>query len=178
VPFRNKNSADLQTYVEQMIAHQDRLRAFIYSLMPGSSHLDDVLQNTNAILWQKRGKFDINTNFSAWAFRIARYQTMHQLDRDKRDGRLVFSDDLLEAIAAPEPESQAHNHLLRALEACMEKLSDHQRSLIRARYTAGQSLEKHAEALGRSPGSLRIALHRIRDILKECVEDRLAKDSA
>lgn len=165
-----------------MIAHQDRLRAFIYSLMPGSPHLDDVLQNTNAVLWQKRGKFDINTNFTAWAFRIARYQTMHQLDRDKRDGRLVFSDELLETIASPESADQGpdqgHNHLLRALDSCMEKLSEHQRSLIRARYTAGQSLEKHAAAFGRSPGSLRIALHRIRDILKDCVEDRLAKDSA
>jgi len=161
-----------------MIAHQDRLRAFIYSLMPGSPHVGDVLQNTNAILWQKRGRFDIDTNFTAWAFRIARYQTMHQLDRDKRDGRLVFSDDLLETIAAPAPEDQSHNFLLKALDGCMEKLNDHQRSLIRARYSPGQSLDKHATALGRSPGSLRIALHRIRDLLKICVEDRLAKDSA
>lgn len=178
MPFRKKASANLQTYVEQMIAHQDRLRAFIYTLMPGSPDVGDVLQNTNAVLWQKRERFDINTNFTAWAFRIARYQTMHQLDRDKRDGRLVFSDDLLEAIAEPEPESQSHNRLLLALEGCMEKLSDHQRSLIRSRYTPGQSLEKLAAALGRSPGSLRIALHRIRDLLKICVEDRLAKESA
>lgn len=159
-----------------MIAHQDRLRAFIYSLMPGSPHVGDVLQNTNAVLWQKRERFDIDTNFTAWAFRIARYQTMHQLDRDKRDGRLVFSDELLETIAAP--EDQPHNHLLSALEGCLEKLNDHQRSLIRARYSPGQTLENHAETLGRSPGSLRIALHRIRDLLKTCVEDRLATDSA
>jgi len=178
VPFRKNKSADLQAYVEQMIAHQDRLRAFIYSLMPGSPHVGDVLQNTNAILWQKRGRFDINTNFTAWAFRIARYQTMHQLDRDKRDGRLVFSDELLETIAAPAPQDQTHNRLLRALDVCMEKLSDHQRSLISARYSPGHSLEKHAETLGRSPGSLRIALHRIRDLLKNCVEDRLAEESA
>jgi RNA polymerase sigma-70 factor (ECF subfamily) len=178
MPFRKNSSADLQTYVEQMIAHQDRLRAFIYSLMPGSTHIADVLQNTNAILWQKRGEFTADTNFTAWAFRIARYQTMHQLDRDKRDGRLVFSDELLETFAAPAPEDAIHNNLLRTLDDCMEKLTDHQRSLIRARYTPGQSLEKLAETLGRSPGGLRIALHRIRDLLKSCVEDRLAQDSA
>lgn len=176
--FRKTESIDLQVYVEMMIAHQDRMRAFIYSLMPGSPNVGDVLQNTNAVLWQKRGSFDVNTNFTAWAFRIARYQTMHQLDRDKRDGRLVFSDDLLEAIASPAPEDPVHNRLLQALDGCMDKLSDHQRSLIRARYSPGQSLEKLAETLGRSSGSLRIALHRIRDVLKICVEDSLAQDPA
>lgn len=161
-----------------MIAHQDRLRAFIYSLMPHSSHVGDVLQNTNAVLWQKREKFDPDTNFTAWAFKIARYQTMHQLDRDKRDGRLVFSDDLLESIAENSSEDPIQQGLMQALDGCMEKLTDHQRSLITARYSHGRSLEQYAEATGRSAGSLRIALHRIRDLLKNCVEDHLAQDPA
>ena len=175
--FNKDNSAELQNYVEQMIAYQDKLRAFIYSLMPGNPHVSDVLQNTNAVLWQKRAKFTPDTNFNAWAFKIARYQVMHQLDRDKRDGRLVFSEKLLEKIAEPPPQGRSHDHLLLALEKCVEKLNDHQRSLIHARYTPGHSLEKHAAELNRSPGSLRIALHRIRDLLKGCVEETLAADA-
>jgi len=175
--FRKTESINLQSYVEQMIAHQDRMRAFIYTLMPGSPHIDDVLQNTNVILWQKRAGFSADTNFTAWALRIARYQTMHQLDRDKRHGRLVCSDELLETIAEPTPEGRTHNHMMQALEVCLKKLTDQQRSLIQARYTPGQSLEKHAESIGRTPGSLRIALHRIRDLLKNCVEGRLASES-
>ena len=88
--FKSSQPGDFQAYVELMIAHQDSLRAFIYSLMPGSSDTDDVLQNTNAVLWQKRERFKAGTNFQAWAFKIARYQTRHQLDRYKRDGRLVI----------------------------------------------------------------------------------------
>jgi RNA polymerase sigma-70 factor (ECF subfamily) len=178
MPFRKNSSADLQTYVEQMIAHQDRLRAFIYSLMPGSTHIADVLQNTNAILWQKRGEFTADTNFTAWAFRIARYQTMHQLDRDKRDGRLVFSEELLQTIAESSIPDPTHHRMMQALEGCLAKLTDHQRALVTARYTHGHSLEKHAESTGRSAGSLRIALHRIRDLLKECVENRMSQDPA
>lgn len=161
-----------------MIAHQDKLRAFIYSLLPGNSQVHDVVQNTNAVLWQKRGKFKAGTNFTAWAFKIARIQVMHQLDRAKRDGRLVFSEKLIDTIAEDTRAGDSHDRLLRALEGCIGKLTDHQRSLIRARYTPGESLEKHAEELGRSPGSLRIALHRIRDVLKSCVENTLAGESA
>ena len=178
MPFRKENSPDLQVYVEQMIAHQDKLRAFIYSLMPGNPQVGDVLQNTNAVLWQKRSRFKAGTNFTAWAFKIARIQVMHQLDRAKRDGRLVFSGKLVDAIAEDTRSREAYDRVLRALENCMEKLTDHQRSLIRARYTPGQSLEKHASETGRSPGSLRIALHRIRDLLRRCVENTLAEESA
>ena len=161
-----------------MIAHQDKLQAFIYSLIPGDSHVGDVVQNTNAVLWQKRGSFKPGTNFTAWAFKIARIQVMHQLDRAKRDGRLVFSEKLIDTIAEGNNDGASHNRLLSALEECVGKLTDHQRSLIQARYTPGHSLEKHAEELGRSPGSLRIALHRIRDLLKSCVENTLAGESA
>ncbi|MCH7228387.1 sigma-70 family RNA polymerase sigma factor [Haloferula sp. A504] len=175
---RKDNSSELQSYVEQLIAHQDKLRAFIYSLLPGNSHVHDVLQNTNAVLWQKRGRFKADTNFTAWAFKIARIQVMHQLDRAKRDGRLVFSEKLIDTIAEDTHAGDNHDRLLRALEGCVEKLTDHQRTLIRARYTPGHSLEKQAEETGRSPGSLRIALHRIRDALKSCVEATLAGESA
>ncbi len=178
MPFRKRQPDELQAYVQQMIAHQDKLRAFIYSLMPGSPHVADVLQNTNAVLWQKRARFAADTNFTAWAFKIARYQVMHQFDRDKRDGNLVFSESTIERIADDTPQDGSHDRLLRALETCLGKLSDPQRSLINARYTPGNSLEKHAESLGRTPGSLRIALFRIRDSLKRCIEQTVAEESA
>lgn len=48
----------LQAYVTLMTKHQANLRAFIVSLMPGSRDVDDVLQDTNAVLWQKRARFE------------------------------------------------------------------------------------------------------------------------
>ncbi len=96
---KKENPEDLQAYVALLVEHQDRLRAYIYTLLPGSQDVGDVLQNTNAVLWQKREKFEHGTNFLAWAFNIARYQVKHQHGRNKRDGKLVFSDQLLEHIA-------------------------------------------------------------------------------
>ncbi len=176
--LKHDHSQDLQGYVELMIAHQDKLRAFIYSLMPNSPDVGDVLQNTNAVLWHKRDKFKEGTNFLAWAFKIARYQVQHQHGRSKRDGRLVFSDKLVNLIAESTPTDQSHDRRMAALDGCLAKLTDKQRALIDERYTPGHTLEQHAANLGRTAGSLRIALHRIRDILKTCVQKTLAAESA
>lgn len=170
-------SQDMQAYVELMIAHQDQLRAFIYSQMPNSPDVGDVVQNTNAVLWQKRSRFELGTNFLAWAFKVARYQVQHQRDRSKRDGRLVFSDKLVDHIAETAPTDDSHDRRAAALEGCVAKLNDKQREIITARYSPGHSLESHSERTGVSAGSLRIALHRIRETLKRCVENTLAGES-
>jgi RNA polymerase sigma-70 factor (ECF subfamily) len=168
----SEKADELQNYVKLMIEHQPNLRAFIVSLMPGSQDVADVLQETNAALWQKRDRFEAGSNFAAWAFQIARYEVMRQRARTKRLGLMVFSDELLDVLAEADlPENP--DARLAALDHCLAKLSESQRKLVHARYTPGCSLEKHAAETGRSPGSLRMALLRIRDILKDCVTKTL-----
>jgi len=168
---------DLQDYVKLMTDHQGNLRAFIVSLMPGSPDIPDVLQETNATLWLKRGRFEHGTNFIAWAFKIARYEVMRQRDRTKRLERMVFSDKLVDVLADTEM-SEKPDIRLAALDRCLEKLSKSQRKILQERYTPGHSLEQHSIDIGRSAGSLRMALLRIREILKDCIEKSLAQESS
>jgi DNA-directed RNA polymerase specialized sigma24 family protein len=46
------NSRQMQEFVSQLTASQGRMRAFIVTLMPGSSDVGDVLQETNLALWK------------------------------------------------------------------------------------------------------------------------------
>lgn len=168
----------LQEYVKLMTEHQGNLRAFIVSLMPGSPDVPDVLQETNAALWMKRERFEPGTNFLAWAFQMARYEVHRQHDRTKRLGRLTFSANIVSLLADMDAPDESDDELLDALDRCLDKLTDTQRELVRERYTPGRSLEQHATETGRSAGSLRIALLRIRELLKTCVEKTLAEQSA
>ena len=172
----NETPHDLQDYVKLMTDHQPNLRAFIVSLMPGSPDVADVLQETNATLWVKRSRFEQGTNFTAWSFKIARYEVMRQRDRSKRLGRIIFSAELIEVLADTEVPEKPDNRLA-ALDRCLEKLSDLQRIILKERYTLGRSLEQHALDSGRSAGSLRMALLRVREILKDCIEKTLAAES-
>ena len=163
------------SYVALLLSHQDDLRAFINSLLPNSPVADDVFQNTNLVLWEKRSRFKEGTNFHAWAFKIARIQVQHQYDRAKRETRLVFSEKLVNHIAEAATTNTPRERTLAILEGCMKKLSDKQRQVVDARYEPGESLQQHAEESGTTAGSLRISLYRIRSILRKCVENTLAK---
>ena len=141
--------------------------------------MEDILQETNVTLWKKRGNFTSGTNFTAWAFQIARYEVHHHRDRVKRRQNLLFSDDFLALIATEHEAAGNHqDRLASALEHCLGKLSETDSAIVHHRYTPGLSLEKLAADTGRSPGSLRISLMRIREGLKKCVEKRLANQQS
>lgn len=90
---------ELQSYMSLVTQHQWALRGFILSLMPGSSDVDDVLQETNLILWEKRKKFVKGTNFLAWATTVARFQVMRHRTTMKRSREVPFSDECLNDLA-------------------------------------------------------------------------------
>ena len=172
--FRKKdNSGDLQAYVSLMTRHQSNLRAFIVSLIPGSQEVDDVLQETNAVLWKKRDRFQHGTNFIAWAFQIARYEVMELHHRAKRDGRLVFTSKTIDILGEMNPMEDSDEEVLSALDGCLAKLSIHEQKVVRARYTPGLSLTQYAQETGSTPGAMRASLHRIRARLKDCLDRTL-----
>jgi RNA polymerase sigma-70 factor (ECF subfamily) len=52
-----------ESYVKLLTDHQPVIRAFILSLLPGAPGIDDVIQETKAVLWRKRADFELGTNF-------------------------------------------------------------------------------------------------------------------
>jgi RNA polymerase sigma-70 factor (ECF subfamily) len=169
-PALDERDRNLQEFVRELTAAQGRIHAFLISLMPGSPDVADVLQETNLTIWKSRERYQPGTNFLAWAFTIAKLEVLHQHDRAKRLGRILLSPELTEVLADEMPHDVMHKDYLQALESCMTKLTDGQRDIIEARYQTGHSLEIHARLTGRNPGALRIALLRIRETLRECVE--------
>jgi RNA polymerase sigma-70 factor (ECF subfamily) len=167
----------LREYVSLIAQHQWALRGFILSLMPGSPDVDDVLQETNIVLWEKRKRFKDGSNFLAWATTIARFQVMRHRNIAKRYRALPFSDEFLQDLADKVAPDNPKTKLLAALDRCLDKLSEKQRLLVTARYTPGNSLEDHAAKLGTSAEVLRVTLYRVRHVLKRCIEETLEGQS-
>ncbi len=165
-----RESEALGAYVGLLTEHQWALRGYILSLMPGSSDVDDVLQETNIVLWEKRARFKPGTNFMAWASRVAFYEVMHHRDRSRKDRNLPFSDETVHLLAETLAPRDSKQPLLTALELCLGKLGEKHRELVMVRYTPGKSLIEHAESIGTTSESLRVTLHRIRQNLKRCIE--------
>lgn len=155
--------------------YQASLHAFIISLMPGLDGVDDVLQETNMVLWQKRETYEHGTDFRAWACTIARFKAMAHRRKVARLGMRSFEDDLLELLASEcEAAPEELDEKLRALEKCMGRLNEPERGLIEHRYATAAGLDEFAEKSGRPVESLRVSLFRIRAALRKCISSELA----
>jgi RNA polymerase sigma-70 factor, ECF subfamily len=156
-------------FVRLMTEHQGRLFAYILSLLGDPDAANDVLQETNVVLWRDCKEFRLGTNFKAWAFRIAHFQVMAWRQRQIRD-RLVFEDDMLEVLAfAAREADEAFDSRQQRLTGCLEKLQPIHREMVRLRYAEGAPLQRIAENRGMTANAVMQALFRIRQSLMQCV---------
>lgn len=156
-------------FVRLMTEHQGRLFGYILSLLGDPDPANDVLQETNVVLWRDSREFRPGTNFKAWAFRVAHFQVMAWRQRQIRD-RLVFEDDLLEVLAFGAREAdETFDARQQLLTGCLEKLDPPHREMVRRRYAEGHSLRALAADRGMTPNAVTQALFRIRQGLMQCV---------
>jgi RNA polymerase sigma-70 factor (ECF subfamily) len=161
-------------FVGRIARHQAALHAFIISLMPGMDGVDDVLQETNLVLWEKRETYRPGTNFRAWACQIARYKVMNHRRKLARMGHELLDEDLAAQLAEEcETEPEELDARLNALAKCLNRLREQERQLIEHRYLSDSNLDEFAAKCGRSVDSLRVTLFRIRAGLKLCISGEL-----
>ena len=161
-------------FVALLTSHQQALRLYVASLLPGSPEAADVAQQANLIIWDKRAEFELGTNFKAWIFAIARYKVLDYRKKQVRDSRLVFSEEMEEIFAIELPKvSDDLDTRQQHLHECLKELKPAQRDLIQHRYFHHTPLQEYADSVGRSAGGLRVTLHRLRDLLARCIESKL-----
>jgi len=158
-------------FVALLTTHQSAILFYVRSLLPGDSKASDVAQQTNLKIWEKRSDFEIGTNFKAWAFQIARYEVLNFRKKEARDARLQFSDEL-DGIMSEELSRETDDLEGRreALRTCLQKLKASDRELLFHRYFESTSLRDYAAKIGRSAGGVKVSLHRLRNILAQCIE--------
>lgn len=170
-----RKSERMDEFVSLLGQNERRLFVYLKSRMPASSDADDLLQETNVILWREFDSFELGTNFTAWAYRIAEYQLRAARKRQQRD-RLVFSEAFLEAVSKElTAESEQLERRSVALDDCLQRLPPHHRELIERRYTSGDAVGTLAERLNKNADAIYRMLSRIRHSLHDCVTTSLAK---
>ncbi len=166
------NEAD---FMRLLLQHENALRAFARSLLPGWDAVDDVIQDASVIMWQKLEQLDDEEGFLPWGKVIVRFHCYRYLEQKKRKGA-VFSNELV-AILADEAEGideAEHSQRRQALEMCLGKLSSPERELVLAPYLHHGRITELAERGGTTANALYKKLGRLRDRLRHCVKERLA----
>ena len=162
-------------YVQQLTGCQDRLYAYIYSLVGNTDTARDVQQETNAVLWRKAAEYDPDRPFMPWALRIALNQVRAARTRLGRD-RLVFHDEQTLETVSGEWLNDAPSDMEIAMDGCLERLSSRNREVVERHYKHDESLTSIANTLNRTGNAVGVMLHRIRRSLAECIERALHRN--
>ena len=168
---------DTESFLALLTASQSSLYAYIVSLLPNRQQADDILQETNMVLWRKAEEFQEGTSFIAWACQIAYFNVLSYRRRRSRD-RHTFGDDLFDYLAERQCERiDAVEDRQTALKSCLEKLPVKQRELIQARYQPGASVRRMADERQTTEGALSQSLYRIRATLLECIKRNMPAEA-
>jgi RNA polymerase sigma-70 factor (ECF subfamily) len=158
-------------FASQITASQQRLYAYIRSLLDNSASAWDVLQESNIVLWKKQTEFLPGTNFDAWAFTVARFQVMAWLRDRKREPLDVMTPELCELMAEDAAvETAEFDGRLVALQKCREQLPERGRRMVELYYERGRSVKQVSEDLVMGAEAVKQALFRLRRLLQDCIE--------
>ena len=158
-------------FLQLITEFQGRLFGFILSLLGDVDQANDVLQETNLVLWKKSDDFQSGTDFKAWSFRVAHFQIMAFRQSQVRD-RLVFNNETLEQItrdAGKQDELFERNK--KRLDDCLSNISERNRNVLRRFYDKGESMISIAATMKRTANSVGQMLFRIRKALIACVSE-------
>jgi RNA polymerase sigma-70 factor (ECF subfamily) len=159
----------LRLYTENEAA----LHAFVRSMLPSRQEASEVMQDVVVTLWQKFGDA---RNFRPWAYAVARSQVLMHLRRRARD-RHIFDEELVGQLADRQ-EALPHRHTLQreALERCLQKLPKDQRDMVLSAYTKDTRINALAQSREETAMALYKKLHRIRQVLLECVRHTISQE--
>ena len=157
-------------FVYQLTDCQNRLFGYLVTLLGSVTDAQDVLQETNLVLWRKIDTFTTGSDFDAWARKCAYFQALAFL-RDRKRDRHLFDEDLLAQFAdeTPDVRHEASDQILALLD-CLMRLPERSRQLISLRYGQNKSVHELAEVIGKKESATKMMLMRIRQSLHCCLQ--------
>ncbi|TWT86655.1 RNA polymerase sigma factor [Pseudobythopirellula maris] len=151
------------------------LYAYLVTLLGNISDAEEVFQEVCVALWSDYEVFDTTTDFRRWASVIARNRVLRFRSQQHKRSRRI-SDVAVELLAE---EAVDRAELLEdrrtALQGCLDRLPESDRQLVAECYgDRTRSFRGVAERLGRQPNTVYKALQRVRRVLRDCVDRKVA----
>ena len=161
---------DQERFMRLWTAAQPAVASYVQVLVRDHAAAKDVLQETALVIFRRFSEYDEDKPFVTWALGIARFKVM-SMQRDSARSLVTFDDDLLQQFTRSWAElTPALSDRGALLQLCVERLARHARSIVKLRYYEGLKSEEIAKRTGTTAPAVRMALQRIREQLRACIE--------
>ncbi len=156
-----------------------QLFAILLRILRRRDLAEEALQDALLSVWRNAGSYSADKGAPmTWLVSICRYRALDSLRRTRREVSLdpereedtAEDEGLTESGAATAEASLISKAEERALEECMQSLSDGQRSSIKLAYVEGCTHEEIASSLKSPVGTIKSWVRRGLESLKRCLE--------
>lgn len=169
-------------FTDLVRAHQAKVRSYLGRFLRDGDLVDDVAQETFIAAYRSLDTFKQQSTLGSWLLGIARNLALkHVRDEQRRRSRetdsleIAFSRWSEQRLQSEEPSLQRHEQVVEALRACLGGLQKHSAGILRDAYVKGRSAAEIASDLGKTEGTIWVTLLRIRQSLRECIGEKLAR---
>jgi len=164
--------ADFDAILQQTQAH---VRAYIAGMGIRAHEVDDLAQDVYIEFYRNFDKMPGDATPGRWLKGIARNVCLNHIRVAARKGRLHQEAiaTILEGTSTPADASASEGDVFPALDDCLSTLPPKSRQIVEMRYTRDHTSSEIARLLSRTAESVRVALHRIRTTLRDCILQKL-----
>jgi RNA polymerase sigma-70 factor, ECF subfamily len=177
--IRAAQGGNLEAFSDLVRMHHQGVHAFLVVRLTGIHDAEDLVQDVFVTAFRRLGDFDPERPLGPWLRSIA----LNLLRNHRRKFRpeSVGGNDELQALLEAQIESSlaAGNETgrLTAMRDCLEQLEGPVRQLLLAHYGDGVTLRELAQKTGRGYSAVAMQVHRLREVLASCVDQRQTQAS-
>ncbi len=176
---------DKSAFARLVRRHQKRIRMVVATYVHRPEDADDLAQEVFLAAFRQLPTYRGEAPFGGWLAGMARIQVLRHLraaGRLKRMDSSSLNELLDDAEAAQLNEAPdaiaARERDLGALRGCVEGLPADRAALVQRYYFGGSRLADIAQDMGKGEGAIKVALFRVRQALRICIERRMSVGKA
>lgn len=158
----------------------DRYKDMVFTLslkmMKNREAAEEVSQDTFVKIYKSLDKFNGESKFSTWIYKVAFNTCLDRLKKNKRLNPVAAIDNFaeLEAVSLTNVLGTIEERERRQMiQHCLHLLPGEDNFLLTLYYFEEQSLEEIGKIIGINPGNVKIRLHRCRKKLTTLFKERL-----
>jgi RNA polymerase sigma-70 factor (ECF subfamily) len=168
--------------LKEAFACHSALVGYAYALLPDRARAEDAVQNAYLVITRKYDTFTLGTSVIAWCRSIVRLEVLQILRKHSREiateDSLLFDSiaDSFEKMDTPDREA-IRSERRQNLAGCLKRLPERSRILVSGRYLEGHGLSALASGLNMTEAAVRKSIYRVRQALRQCMEEKEAPAS-
>ncbi len=178
-------AGDREAYALLVQRYNGPLFRYLLRMLGRPDEAEDMAQEAFLRAYLSLASYDSTYRFSTWLFRIATNLALNRLKVEQRVVSLEMLQDrpderpmeLADSSEECRPEQRVERQEMgQAVRECLEELPPAYRSVVILRHLSDLSYEEIADSTGLPLNTVRSRLHRGRERLGECLEQRMSKE--